>query len=35
MIWWMIEQVAGFFWVCIAILLICSAFDIPIRVILT
>lgn len=35
MIWWIIEQVAGFWWTCVAIVFFCAAFDIPIHINLT
>lgn len=35
MIWWVLEQIAGFWWTCVAIILFCMAFDIPIHINLT
>lgn len=35
MIGWIIDQLAGFWWTCIAILLVCTWLDIPIHVNLT
>lgn len=35
MIGWIIQQFAGFWWTCVAILLICKIFEIPIHVNLT
>jgi hypothetical protein len=35
MIWWLVQQIAGFWWTCLAIVIFCDTFGIPIHINLT